>query len=160
MSTHSSIAILLKDGSVKSIYCHFDGFLSHVGSILLGHYNEYDKAEELISLGYLSSLDVHPNPLPEAPESGFSGMGRPRILLAEEHSRYQSQEGVTVAFHRDCGDDFIQNVYVSLDDYNKNAKLRSYNYLYKEDGWFIMKGDTEDWRQRCEWIKLTKDMIK
>jgi len=41
--------------TVKSVYCHWDGYLEHNGAILQEHYNSA-KANELVSLGDLSSL--------------------------------------------------------------------------------------------------------
>jgi len=35
MSTRSNIGIVNGDGSVKAIYCHFDGYPAYVGRILL-----------------------------------------------------------------------------------------------------------------------------
>lgn len=59
MSTRSNIGIIEKDGSVKMIYCHFDGYLEGVGITLLGHFEE-QKVRDLLELGDLSSLDETP----------------------------------------------------------------------------------------------------
>jgi len=56
MSTNSRIGMLKEDGSVVSIYCHWDGYLEHVGDTLRQYYNYRYKVEELIALGALSSL--------------------------------------------------------------------------------------------------------
>lgn len=55
MATRSRIAVEKKDGSVQSIYCHFDGYPSHNGEILLNHY-DYERALKLIKLGDISIL--------------------------------------------------------------------------------------------------------
>ena len=55
MATRSRIAIENQDGTVDSIYCHFDGYLSGVGKTLFNHYDE-EKLEKLIELGDISSL--------------------------------------------------------------------------------------------------------
>lgn len=55
MSTRSRIAIETESGTVKSIYCHFDGYVSGVGKTLYNHYDK-EKLEELIELGDISSL--------------------------------------------------------------------------------------------------------
>jgi len=55
MSTRSRIAIETKSGTVKSIYCHFDGYVSGVGKTLYNHYDK-EKLEKLIELGDISSL--------------------------------------------------------------------------------------------------------
>jgi hypothetical protein len=59
MATRSRIAIENEDGSVKSIYCHFDGYLSGVGKTLFNHYDK-EKLEKLIELGDISSLEASP----------------------------------------------------------------------------------------------------
>ena len=60
MSTRSRIAIEKQDGTVESIYCHFDGYLSNNGEILQNHYSTKDKMEKLIELGDISSLGNTP----------------------------------------------------------------------------------------------------
>lgn len=56
MSTRSRIAIEEDDGSIRSIYCHFDGYPEGVGAILKKHYTDPQKIEELLELGDLSIL--------------------------------------------------------------------------------------------------------
>jgi hypothetical protein len=55
MATRSRIAIEKQDGTVDSIYCHWDGYLSHNGKILFNHYDN-EKLEKLIGLGDISTL--------------------------------------------------------------------------------------------------------
>ena len=54
MGTRSRIGVM-HGNVVKSVYCHWDGYLEHNGEILLKHYDSV-KANELVSLGDLSSL--------------------------------------------------------------------------------------------------------
>ena len=56
MSTHSRIGIEEVDGTIRSVYCHFDGYEEHVGALLLKAYTDPNKLRALISLGDLSSL--------------------------------------------------------------------------------------------------------
>lgn len=84
MGTRSKIAIKKKDGKVESIYCHWDGYPSYNGKILKEHYNTVDKVQELIDLGSISSLGEFIKPNPE-----------------REHSFYNPQRSVTVAYIRD-----------------------------------------------------------
>lgn len=56
MSTRSRIGIRRKDGSIESIYCHWDGYLSNNGKILFRSYQDINKIEELLDLGNISSL--------------------------------------------------------------------------------------------------------
>jgi len=58
MATRSRIAIENQDGSVTSIYCHWDGHIETNGVILNNNYNTKDKVEALIALGGLSELHV------------------------------------------------------------------------------------------------------
>ena len=57
MGTRSMIAIqnpYSKD--VRAVYCHWDGYLEHNGSLLHKHYSNSSKVNNLIALGGLSSL--------------------------------------------------------------------------------------------------------
>jgi hypothetical protein len=54
MGTRSRIGVMHGD-KVKSVYCHWDGYLEHNGAILQEHYNSA-KANNLVALGDLSSL--------------------------------------------------------------------------------------------------------
>jgi len=56
MSTRSTISIKNDDGSIDSVYCHFDGHPDSNGNKLLDNYDTEDKARELINLGDISSL--------------------------------------------------------------------------------------------------------
>lgn len=57
MSTRCRIGILNKDGSVESIYCHHDGYLTGgVGEMLYIHYNTEEKVRDLMKLGNMSAL--------------------------------------------------------------------------------------------------------
>jgi hypothetical protein len=56
MATRSRIGIMNTDGTIESVYCHFDGYLTGVGRILYEHYKDEDKVRELINLGDMSSL--------------------------------------------------------------------------------------------------------
>ena len=54
MGTRSRIGVMHGD-NLKSVYCHWDGYLDHNGRILLNHYDS-SKANFLVALGDLSSL--------------------------------------------------------------------------------------------------------
>jgi len=55
MATRSRIGLELKDGSVLSVYHHWDGYPSWLGRILKTHYNSKELAAELIDGGDMSS---------------------------------------------------------------------------------------------------------
>ena len=54
MGTRSRIGVMHGD-KVKSVYCHWDGYLAHNGR-MLDEYYDSAKANELVALGDLSSL--------------------------------------------------------------------------------------------------------
>ena len=56
METRCRIGLKLNDGTVKSIYCHHDGYFEGVGRTLRSDYTDHDKVEALINLGSISSL--------------------------------------------------------------------------------------------------------
>ena len=56
MATRSRIGIELSDGSILSIYCHYDGYPEFNGVKLIENFNTLDKVKELIDLGDISCL--------------------------------------------------------------------------------------------------------
>lgn len=56
MATRSRIGIELKNGSILSIYSHYDGYPEWAGRILQTHYNTREKVANLIDGGDVSSL--------------------------------------------------------------------------------------------------------
>lgn len=83
MSTRSTIGIERPDGAIKCVYCHFDGYPSHHGPILLLDYATADKVEALLQGGSMSILGKVPG-------------------LIQDFSH--PQEGYTLYFGRDRGD--------------------------------------------------------
>jgi hypothetical protein len=57
MATRSTIALEYQDGTVRQIYCHWDGYLSNNGMILNESYRDFEKVKQLIDHGDMASLD-------------------------------------------------------------------------------------------------------
>ena len=57
MSTRSMIGIQNKNGSIEAIWCHWDGYPSHNGTVLLDRYTTAKSARALINEGNRESLD-------------------------------------------------------------------------------------------------------
>ena len=55
MGTRSRIGIELNDGSILSVYHHWDGYPTWLGRALTTHYNTKEKVAELIDGGDMSS---------------------------------------------------------------------------------------------------------
>ena len=56
MATRSTIGFKNIDGSITNIYCHWDGYPEHNGTILNEFYKDSAKIRSLMALGNLSSL--------------------------------------------------------------------------------------------------------
>ena len=56
MATRGRIGVQLTDGSILSVYCHYDNYPSFNGVKLQEHFNSYDAATELIDGGDISCL--------------------------------------------------------------------------------------------------------
>ena len=57
MATRSTIAKLGKNGIIKAVYCHSDGYLEHNGKVLNEYYKDESKVDELLAQGDISTLD-------------------------------------------------------------------------------------------------------
>jgi hypothetical protein len=108
MATPSSIGIEQADGSVKSIYCHWDGHIETNGKCLITHYEDRERAEKLIALGGISALC-------------------PELTTDFAHSFSNPADGVTIAYHRDRGEKLVIAEYKTVAQYFKQA---DYDYLY------------------------------
>ena len=124
MSTRCGIGMKLEDGTVKSVYCHNDGYPAGVGTILGGWYNTAGKVAELLRLGDLSQLQPQLNPDPE-----------------KLHSFDKPQRGVTIAYRRDRHEEpqMAQN-YPSADSYRLHGRAdysADYLYLFDDGKWYV-----------------------
>jgi hypothetical protein len=117
MATRSRIAIEREDGSVRSIYCHHDGYPEHNGAVLHNHYQDRNKVERLIALGDISSLSEKVEP-------------------TGPHSFNSPERGVVVAYHRDRGEDLRNADYhMSKTTYFK-GDIEEFGYIFtKENEW-------------------------
>lgn len=123
MSTRSNIAIKRKNGTIDSIYCHSDGYYEYNGALLNYFYRDSKKVNNLIDLGDISCLGRKVNP-----EEG----------LPHSFDYDKRQEGVTVAYHRDRGENLIQcnkRTYENMEKYLNHFKdsWEEFAYLYDEE---------------------------
>lgn len=123
MSTRSTISILYKDGTVKSIYCHSDGYFSYNGVMLMQHYTDFNKVNDLIDLGDISSLAENVNP-------------------TGSHSFDDREAGIVVAYGRDRGEKGIEAAqHQNIEDFITEGNLQEYDYVFKEknETWYLVK---------------------
>lgn len=120
MSTRSAIIVKKPEGAT-GIHCHFDGYPEHVGAILEKHYNTPEKADELVALGDIFSLFENVNP----PNS-------------KRHTYDNPVEGVTIAYHRDRGEEFNQAKGATVHEVEKQIEHNGYVYVF--DGTWTCNG--------------------
>jgi hypothetical protein len=117
MATRSRIAIEHQDGSIESIYCHWDGYPERNGIVLRDNYQDRKKVEELIKLGSLSYLEVEVHP-------------------TGPHSFERPQSGVTVAYRRDRGEEVSRTARHASQLGYFESDVEDYGYLFtKENEW-------------------------
>ena len=121
MATRSRIAIENEDGTVKSIYCHWDGYPDNNGKLLLEHYQDRKKTKKLIDLGMISYL------APEV-EPGDGVV----------HSFDTPTTGIVVAYHRDRGEDHHFTKHENLKDFF-DSDIEEYGYLLTNKGEWLVK---------------------
>jgi len=122
MSTNSTITAKCSDGKFRSIYCHWDGYISHNGKILVESYTDQDRIDSLVALGSLSGL----NKSTEKPEG---------------HDFYNRVEGVCVAYHRDRDEPLrIGEGDTAEDAFNDNKfGIEEFNYLWDGNEWLLLQ---------------------
>lgn len=137
MSTNSTIAAIQKDGTVKAVYAHWDGYIQGNGKLLFENHNSEDAAQTIVGLGSISSLDELLSP----PEG-------------VEHSFDKPAKGVTTCYGRDRGEsDTEPTSYISLESYTAHGDFQEFNYLWRNNKWNILTNDKK-------WIPLTAKMIE
>lgn len=118
MSTQSYICKEQADGSYYGIYCCMDGYLNYNGRVLITYYNSSEAANEIIALGDIATLQ--PKLYPD------NNLGKHGFEYAER------QEGVTVAFGRDRGDEGTEAQIVTLEQAKQS--MCEFMYIYGCDG--------------------------
>ena len=131
MSTNSRVSIQLKNRKIKSIFVHWDGYLSGVGKDLLNFYNTEEKLNELLELGNLSVLGTS-------------------IGKKVDFNKFDSRENKQcLAYGRDRGEDESEAIEHLDSEYE-----REYNYLFKNGIWLFRKGGKKIYKE------LTKELIE
>ena len=120
MATRSRIGIENDDGSVSSVYCHWDGYPNNNGVMLERHYKNRDKVKKLIELGSLSSLAPLVDP------------------TKETHSFNNPEEDVVKAYHRDRGDSYDKPRIDSSKESYFSGDIQEYGYLFTKEGKWVV----------------------
>ena len=114
MSTHATIAYLIpKTNTVTAVYLHNDGEFNSAGILLNTYYNTDTKVKTLINLGNLCILA----PSLEPP-------------LGKTHNFDHRYPGVTIAYHRDRG----ENLTIYKLPYDANIMENLLPFLQRHSG--------------------------
>lgn len=125
MSTHCLIGVTHGE-TIKTVYCHFDGYPRGVGAMLLKYYDSV-KANHLVSLGDISYLEKEIEP-----------------AAGVEHSFENPAESVTVFYARDRGE-----TDVGFQTFHCQAELNLYKdqfeycYLMRDGQWYYIPQGTK-----------------
>ena len=134
MATRSTISI--KEGNkVRTVYCHWDGYLTGVGQKLLDHYSKPKKVRKLIALGSISSLQ--------------------RKLKSKKTDEYihtfnSPNFEVTVAYHRDRGEDLeISEMELPKRKKYDSCLAEGFEYLYDVENkkWMVKTSYKGYWKE-------------
>jgi len=121
---------------VKSVYCHWDGYVAHNGAILQEHYDSA-KANQLVAMGDMSSLGrVIGEAHPFSPHTN-----------AEDKALYEAarEAGYCTFYARDRGETGTEfQVAHTFEEFFKQAEGcgAEYYYIMKDGVWYC--GDTYD----------------
>ena len=119
MATRSTIAVEHADGTVSQIYSHWDGYIDHNGRILYESYNSQERAEALVALGDISSLDRS-------------------IDKPEGHSFDSPASGCTVFYGRDRGEEGTEpNKFPNWKMFQLSMQQEEYDYVFKGGVWLV-----------------------
>ena len=155
MSTRSRIGMVMDDGKVISIYCHWDGYVQNNGQILLKHYTDKEKVARLIALGDISALAEEIEPKDEFGPGRYSDTKDKKV----KHTFDTPQAGVVVAYARDRGEDpetVKPRVDESVDSFTK-SDVEEWGYLFKDGKWFVIDGHVGTDSQKL--VPLTEEYI-
>ena len=127
MASRSVIAKLdSKTKKTKAVYCHNDGYLAHVGTVLDSHYQDESKVDELLKNGDLSVLDAN--------------IGE-KINFDDFELRHKNKQCLFYA--RDRGEKLANRKPIILEDdialveFADTACDAEYIYMYAFGAWYV-----------------------
>lgn len=141
MSTNSRIGIENENGTITSIYCHWDGYPEHNGKLLLEHWTDREKVEELIKLGNLSDLGQE--------------IGEKHSF--KEHRENEELKKWCLAFGRDRGDEDQEAETHGGEDWEP---VEDFNYLFTRNGEWLVGNEDQGWYGKRLELSLKLKEIK
>ena len=121
MGTRSAIGYMTPEGKIRAKYSHYDGYVAGVGQTLINSYQEARKIAQMVELGDQSFL-------------------ADEIFPKGEHSFNTPEEGVTVFYGRDRGEEGTEaqefDTVQEFVEYYAGAGCE-YFYLHTAAGWIV-----------------------
>ena len=134
MGTRAFIGIENEDGTITSIYNHWDGYPEGVGQKLLNNYNTEDKIRELLSYGDVSNLGEE--------------IGEKHDF--DTHSNNEKAKDWCLFYNRDREEEDVEaKVSENENDFLKNHQ-EDFTYLFrpKENKWYF-----REWKNELKGLK-------
>ena len=134
MGTRSTIAIKTEEGKLRTIYCHWDGYVDHNGRILLNNYTTPEKVKALIDLGDLSQLSTE---VGDVRTFGIDGQG--------EQPELPMFGNWCTAYHRDRGEDWTNVAPQTFDNAQEMVEHYAeawceFFYIFNGQDWLVSNG--------------------
>jgi len=130
MGTRSRIGIELKDHSVVSVYCHWDGYPEGNGRTLNKYYTDRDDVKELIDGGSMSSLRTR-----STWNSGkiLKDEDGEYLRDAEGYLRCENDRDPQPQYHSERGD-HVEIMYSTFDEFCRDNMDEEFCYLFSLSG--------------------------
>jgi hypothetical protein len=106
--------MLYSNGTVKQIYCHYDGYLSNNGRILLEKYDNAEAVNKLLGYGFVRSL---------CEDGGVPDVLRDEIPAKEYASYVQFVKEYNPEEYNYLFDENKNQWYVQYERYDNNEKF-------------------------------------
>lgn len=137
MSICARIGLQLTDKTIKSVYCHQDGYLKYTGAILKEFYKDYDSVKALIDLGDLSLVGET-----IGKEVDFDTYSSIEAICDRKKNGEKEQ---TIAYHRDRKEPLRFECYNTIEDYiHEYSGSADYVYLFKDNKWYVYSDEIEE----------------
>jgi len=132
-STRSRVGMLNPDGTITSIYVHYDGYIDGVGKTLKQHYKNPVLVKKMMSLGDASFLE-------------------PKLDPSGEHSFNNPEKGVTVFYGRDRGEKGVNTLKDrTLQGFLNTSHDSGADYMYlfdpKAKTWTVSKIGSKEFKK-------------
>jgi hypothetical protein len=124
MATRSNIAYKTAEGKIRSVYCHWDGYVANNGRILQENYQDQAKIEALVALGSISSLGAE--------------LGEDQDF----NDRSTQRDDWTLVYHRDRGEELHVSEYDDIPSWIDD--MEEYAYLWNGKEWLVNDHGAKD----------------